>query len=59
MTKKDYVLIATVLKGCGKHGEAMNAMAMLMEVSYQLATFLKQNNPKFDRKKFLQMAGWE
>lgn len=59
MTKKDYELIASVLRGCGNNYKNLTAMTMLREVTYQLAYFLGKENPRFDRKKFLIATGWE
>ena len=58
MTKKDYELIANVINGCVKYdtGE-LTGKQMLVEVSYQLAEFLKQDNPRFDKNKFITACG--
>ena len=59
MTKKDYELIASVIKGCVVYDNGkMTGKEMLVELSYQLATFLKQDNPRFDRNKFIEACGF-
>ncbi len=58
MTKKDYVLIASVIKGCViNDNEKLTGKQMLVEVSYQLAEFLKADNAKFDKDKFITPCG--
>jgi hypothetical protein len=54
MTRKDYQLIAAVLKNFeseGGHVVERNAMA------YDFADKLEQDNPRFDRLRFLVAAG--
>ena len=58
MTKKDYELIANVIRGCVVFDTTkLTGKEMLVEVSYQLAHFLKQDNPKFDKDKFINACG--
>lgn len=57
MTKKDYELIAGVLK---RYNDANNGNMfedILHDVSYDFATALQEENPKFDSNKFLEACG--
>jgi hypothetical protein len=54
MTRKDYVLIAEVLsKFTAEGGVAIERDAM----AYDLADALAQDNPRFNRKRFLIASG--
>ena len=61
MTKKDYQAIAdvlaqrkTVLDLAGKHTpDATARLAELNSVAYQLSHMMAQENPRFDRERFL------
>jgi hypothetical protein len=54
MTRKDYQLIASVLnKFTGEQGDVVERDAM----AYDLADALAQDNPRFDRLRFLVAAG--
>lgn len=57
MTRKDYQLIASVLnKFTGEQGDVVERDAM----AYDLADALAQDNPRFDRRRFLVACGvWE
>ncbi len=50
MTRKDYVLIAAALNSCANGADKKT-------VAYQLADALAQDNPRFDRARFLKAAG--
>jgi hypothetical protein len=55
MTRKDYQLIASVLKNfVGDMGDVIDRDAMALE----LAKALGADNPRFDRDKFLLAAGY-
>jgi hypothetical protein len=57
MTRKDYVLIAqTLAQFTGDSGDVIDRDAM----AYDLADALAQDNPRFDRERFLVASGvWE
>ena len=57
MTRKDYQLIAQVLNQfTGEQGDVVERDAM----AYDLADALAQDNPRFDRRRFLVASGvWE
>jgi hypothetical protein len=64
MTRKDYVMIAGIIKDCNliptlnKNKENGLIQAdMLFTVASQLAYKLEQDNPRFDRKMFLTACG--
>jgi len=55
MTKKDYILIAEVIKKEAKKWEANSKYAFAIDcIASNLATELQQTNPKFDRIRFLK-----
>lgn len=60
MTRKDYVLIAEVIKTqielSLKFGED-DARYGAQNIAYDLASKLSQDNPRFDRSRFLQACG--
>jgi hypothetical protein len=55
MTRKDYQLIATVLKNFGTEGRPVDDRD---EIAMELAKALSADNPRFDRDKFLIAAGY-
>ncbi len=61
MTRKDYILIASVIKSCRKHGEDDVEIASenrtIFYFARLLADKLSVDNPRFDRTKFLQACG--
>lgn len=58
MTKKDYVLIAKVLKhGVDNHKAADSALEMVEVLAGYLACEFKKENPRFDRARFLTACG--
>jgi len=64
MTRKDYVMIAGIIKDCNliptlnKNKENGLIQAdMLFTVASQLAYKLEQDNPRFDRDRFLTACG--
>ena len=64
MTRKDYVMIAGIIKDCNliptlnKNKENGLIQAdMLFTVASQLAYKLEQDNPRFDRARFLAACG--
>ena len=55
MTRKDYELIATVLRNfVGDGGDVIDRDKIALELSKALA----QNNPRFDTKRFLFASGY-
>jgi hypothetical protein len=60
MTKKDYELIAKAIETSGSmyfnQNEAEKVSAMI-EFAYSIATSLKEDNPRFDRVRFLEACG--
>lgn len=61
MTKKDYVLIASVLSNamlCASESGANNSQAtMIRFIACQFADKLANENPRFDRARFLKACG--
>lgn len=55
MTRKDYQLIAAVLKNFGTEGRPVDDRD---EIALELAKALAADNPRFDREKFLVAAGY-
>ena len=58
MTRKDYVLIAQILKQNSKDfiaGE--DGFAVIQIIAKQLADALETDNPRFDRDRFLVACG--
>jgi len=60
MTRKDYVMLAGIIKDCNliptlNNNKALASIQadMLFTVASQLAYKLEQDNPRFDRNKFL------
>lgn len=53
MTKKDYVLIASVF---ANHDNEIRSIA---DVAEGLADMLERDNPRFDRSRFLKACGIE
>ena len=54
MTRKDYQLIASVLKNYATEGIPVDDRDA---IAYDLADALAKDNPRFDREKFLIAAG--
>lgn len=52
MTRKDYVLIASAFR-------VLRQEARRNDAAYELCNKLQQDNPRFDRKKFLDACGVE
>lgn len=63
MTKKDYVKIANVLATFKTYSESMPAspwrQTALEEITGRMADMLAQDNPRFDRTRFLKACGLE
>lgn len=66
MTKKDYELIAGVVKDFDQRlgnwfngQERQQRQEVHAELAHSMANQLEQDNPKFDRNKFLQACGIE
>jgi hypothetical protein len=60
MTRKDYVLIAEVIKTqieLSLKFEEEESRAGAQNIAYDLASKLSQDNPRFDRGRFLQACG--
>lgn len=56
MTKKDYILIANVLKNkyeCVKTWKNDNCQSLAMAYIEDFMKMLQTNNPNFDRSKFI------
>lgn len=59
MTKKNYVAIAEILAHHAKHYEDIKEFKFLVDVCDQLADYFEQDNPRFDRERFLSACGVE
>lgn len=60
MTRKDYKLIAEVLNRATKNWEEFEEeipSVVIAGISAMLATQLAQENPRFDRARFLEACG--
>jgi len=64
MTRKDYVMLAGIIKDCNliptlnkNKEEGLIQADILFTVASQLAYKLEQDNPRFDRNKFLTACG--
>ena len=59
MTRKDYKLIAEVFKSANENwlGFSETPSAVLAGTARSLATQLAQENPRFDRARFLEACG--
>jgi hypothetical protein len=60
MTRKDYVLIAQVIKAqidmSNKFQEELSKVGA-QNIAYDLAWKLSEDNPRFDRSRFLEACG--
>lgn len=56
MTKIDYELIAQAINW-GINGNTVETDSDIHAIVYNLANALEQDNPKFDREKFLRGCG--
>lgn len=62
MTRKDYQLIARALKQASENWEGFdeeNPQVVITAISAYLARELAQDNPRFDRTRFLEACGLE
>lgn len=60
MTKKDYELIARSLEATIRFYSRIDSLVMqrgAKQAAYELADALGEDNPRFDRNKFLQACG--
>lgn len=57
MSKKDYVLIARVINAQRRHFKHNMAFEALDVISEQLSLALAEENPRFNRDKFLNACG--
>ncbi len=68
MTKKDYELVAMVIKGQLENNNLLESMgwtpkdrrlseAVVEDLAHFMAYHLKKQNPKFDRIRFLKACG--
>lgn len=56
MTKKDYILLAGVLKDAKQGHQA--GLPAIQEIASVLAVKLREDNPLFDRERFLAACGF-
>jgi len=58
MTRKDYVMIAEILKFNRRDfNEGEDGLSLLNILSHQFANSLQDDNPRFDRARFLTACG--
>lgn len=60
MTRKDYVLLATVLREAGDRAVERNSLtdaAVVVSIATAMADRLAADNPMFDRARFCAKAG--
>jgi hypothetical protein len=55
MSRKDYIAIAAVIKSVQRRGETADWAAEA--IASELAVLLKQDNPRFDMKRFHDACG--
>lgn len=56
MTRKDYILLAEALKAVADATEYPERLGALLAAN-EIAHRLQQDNPRFDRARFLKAAG--
>jgi hypothetical protein len=56
MTRKDYVKIADAIKTLAEPAFMMDRRDLWL-VADKLANIMKQDNPRFDRRRFMKAAG--
>lgn len=56
MTRKDYVMIAEVLKRSSEGGIFEKPLP-IKDLVYRFADKLHQDNPRFDRERFMEACG--
>lgn len=70
MTKKDYELIAQVIRDRFENSQLLDRLnftvkeveateATITDLAYYMSSRLAQDNPNFDRKRFLEACGIE
>jgi hypothetical protein len=58
MTRKDYVMIAEILKANREDFvQGDEGLSLLYILSHQIANGLEEDNPRFDRQRFLVACG--
>jgi hypothetical protein len=57
MTKKDYIRIANVIRLASTINDAQGYRAAIADIRILMAESLAQENPKFDRERFLAACG--
>jgi hypothetical protein len=58
MTRKDYVMIAEILKANREDFvQGDEGLSLLYILSHQIANGLEEDNPRFDRARFLTACG--
>ena len=55
MTRKDFELVAGVLRGAKGYMPELNWQRLVLVTSNEL----QDRNPRFDRMKFVMACGWE
>lgn len=59
MTKKHYIKIAAVFKRAKElENNDEDAVQVLHDLAYDLCTFFKEDNPNFDRERFMTACGF-
>lgn len=57
MTRKDYVAIAAGIRAEVEAGPNKNGSTALQRVAERIAEVMAQDNPRFDRARFLKACG--
>ena len=57
MTRKDYVAIAAALKTAGNEYWNADLLLLFAGTCERIADVMAQDNPRFDRARFLQACG--
>ena len=56
MTRRDYIAIAAAIQGADKYDDGEAISASIIE---RIADVMAQDNPRFDRARFLKACGME
>lgn len=59
MTRKDYVAIAQIIQNVRYLVDRDGESDHIAEVARQLANYMRGDNPRFDRSRFMQACGIE
>lgn len=58
MTRKDYELMAKIIRANADRCYESESIFVIKDVANDLATALKEDNPRFDRVRFVEACGF-